>query len=74
MLENDQTIEEIKQNMEDAGCASEEIDAFISIWKSGNKSESMRMLSKQRKALLRSIHTNQADLEHMESLLAAIRR
>ena len=69
MFENYQTIEEVKQNMEDAGYTGEEIDAFIPIWQSGNKSESMRLLSKQRKVLLQSIHKKQAELECLESLL-----
>ena len=67
MFENNQTIEEIKQNMEDAGYTREEIDAFIPVWQSGNKAESMRLLSKQRKVLLVSIHKKQAELERLES-------
>ena len=73
MFENYQTIEEVIQNMKDAGYTREEIDAFIPIWQSGNKSESMRLLSKQRKLLLVSIHKNQAELEHLEGLLTAAR-
>ena len=41
MFENYQTIEEVKQNMEDAGYTGEEIDAFLPIWQSGNKAESL---------------------------------
>lgn len=73
MFENYQTIEEVIQNMKDAGYTREEIDAFIPIWQSGNKSESMRLLSKQRKLLLVSIHKNQAELERLEGLLTAAR-
>ena len=73
MFENYQTIEEVIQNMEDAGYTREEIDAFIPVWQSGNKSESMRLLSKQRKLLLVSIHKKQAELEHLEGLLTAAR-
>ena len=73
MFENYQTIEEIKQNMEDAGYTKKEIDAFIPVWQSGNKAESMRLLSKQRKALLMSIHKKQAELERLEGLLTAAR-
>lgn len=73
MFENYQTIEEVIQNMKDAGYTREEIDAFIPIWQSGNKSESMRLLSKQRKLLLVSIHKKQAELEHLEGLLTAAR-
>ena len=60
MFENKQTIEEIKQNMKDAGYTKKEIDAFIPVWLSGNKAESMRLLSKQRKVLLVSIHKKHA--------------
>ena len=74
MFENYPTIEEIKQNMEDAGYTKKEIDAFITIWQSGNKAESMRLLSKQRKVLLVSIHKKQAELECLEGLLTAARR
>ena len=73
MFENYQTIEEVKQNMKDAGYTREEIDAFIPIWQSGNKLESMRFLSKQRKVLLQSIHKNQAELECLEGLLTTVR-
>ncbi len=73
MFENNQTIEEIKQNMEDAGYTREEIDTFIPLWQSGNKTESMRFLSKQRKALLVNIHKKQAELERLEGLLTAAR-
>ena len=71
MFENDQTIEAVKQNMKDAGCTGEEIDAFLPIWQSGNKAESMRLLSKQREVLLMSIHKKQAELERLEGLLTA---
>lgn len=73
MFENEQTIKEVEQNMEDAGCTREEIDAFIPVWQSGNKAESMRLLSKQRKVLLVSIHKKQAELERLEGLLTAVR-
>ena len=73
MFENDQTIEELKQNMKDAGYTKEEIDAFIPIWQSKNKAESVRLLSKQRKVLLANIHKKQAELERIESLLNAAR-
>ena len=71
MLEDYQTIEEVIQNMKDAGYTREEIDAFIPVWQSGNKAESMRLLSKQRKVLLVSIHKKQAELERLEGLLTA---
>lgn len=73
MPEPYQTIEELEQNMKDAGYTREEMDLFIPIWQSGNKAESLRLLSKQRKSLLQSIHKNQADLEYLESLLASVR-
>ena len=73
MFENNQIIEEVKQNMKDAGYTKEEIDAFIPIWQSGNKPESMRLLSKQRKVLLQSIHKKQAELECLEGLLTTVR-
>ena len=63
MFENYQTIEDTR----------EENDAFIPIWQSGNKLESMRFLSKQRKVLLQSIHKNQAELECLEGLLTTVR-
>lgn len=69
MFENYQTIEEVKQNMKDAGYTKEEIDAFIPVWQSGNKAESMKLLSEQRKVLLQSIHRNQADIECLESII-----
>ena len=72
MLENYQTIEEVKRNMEDAGYKAEDIDAFLPIWESGNKSESIRLLSKQRKILLQSIHKDQADLEFLEGMIKAM--
>ena len=72
MFENEQTIEEIKQNMEDAGYAREEIDAFLPIWESGNKSEGIKLLSKQRKILLQRIHKDQADLEFLEGIIKAM--
>ncbi len=74
MFETNQTIEEVKQNMKDAGYTKKEIDAFIPVWLSGNKEESMRLLSKQRKVLLVSIHKKQAELERLEGLLTAARR
>ena len=73
MFENNQIIEEVKQNMKDAGYTKEEIDAFIPVWQSGNKAESMKLLSKQRKLLLQSIHRNQEDIECLEGLLATVR-
>ena len=73
MFENYQTIEEVIQNMEDAGYTKKEIDAFIPVWQSKDKAESMRLLSKQRKVLLVSIHKKQAELERLEGLLTAAR-
>ena len=72
MFESYQTIEEVKRNMEDAGYTTEEIDTFLPIWESGNKSESIRLLSKQRKILLQSIHKDQADLEFLEGMIKAM--
>ncbi len=73
MLENEQMIKDVEQNMEDAGYTREEIEAFIPVWQSGNKKESMRLLSKQRKVLLVSIHKKQAELERLEDLLTTAR-
>ena len=72
MFENEQTLEEVKQNMEDSGYTMEEIDAFLPIWESGNKSESIKLLSKQRKILLQNIHKDQADLEFLEGIIKAM--
>ena len=72
MFENYQTIEEVIRNMEDAGYTTEEIDVFLPIWESGNKSESIKLLSKQRKILLQSIHKDQADLEFLEGMIKAM--
>ena len=74
MFEVNKTIEELKQNMKDAGCTTGEINRFIPIWQSGNKSESIKLLSKQRKVLLQSIHKDQAELEFLEGLLTAARK
>ena len=64
------SIEEVKQNMEDAGCTKAEIDTFIAAWQSGDLAESMGLLAKKRKRLLQNIHNAQADLYFLESLIA----
>lgn len=64
-----QSMEELVQNLTDAGCDKDTIAGVLSCLQSGNKAESLAQLEKQRSNLLSNIHNEQASIEYLDRLL-----
>ena len=68
-----QSIEELTQNLIDAGCGEELISCLVSCLSGGNKEEGLCRLGERRAELLSDIHKEQSDIEYLDSLLANLR-
>lgn len=61
------------QNLEDAGCSSEEIRDYIQYDKEGLERNKICLLIKQRKYLLNCIHETQKQLDCLDYLLYKVK-
>lgn len=66
-------IENIKQNLVDAGCDRDFINRFMTMDFDKQKNEALTMLARQRKNLLDSIHTNERKIYCLDFLVNKIR-
>ena len=66
-------IENIKQNLVDAGCDKDFINSFMTMDFDKQKNEALTMLARQRKNLLDSIHTNERKIYCLDFLVNKIR-
>lgn len=70
MFEKAPTAEELRQNLRDAGIADREAEALLPVLLCGDRETGLRLLSRQREALLARIHQKQRELERLRVLLA----
>ena len=68
-----QSVEELAQNLIDAGCSEEMIACLVSCLLDGNKEEGLCRLEERRAELLHDIHKEQSDIEYLDALLASLR-
>ncbi len=65
----EQTIEQLIQNLKDAGCTEEEIQCIAAKLEKGATAESMRLLHGCRKRLLEGLHAEQKKLDCLDYLV-----
>lgn len=58
----------LEQNLRDAGCSDEFVVTFMRIWQTGTKQDQLRLLSRQRRVLLDSVHAAQKRLDCLDYL------
>ena len=68
-----QSIEELTQNLIDAGCSKEMIAGLSSCLLDGNKEEGLSRLEERRAELLNDIHKGQSCIEYLDELLMSLR-
>lgn len=61
-------VEAVEQNLRDAGCSDEFVVTFMQVWGTGAVQEQLRLLSRQRCALLDSVHAAQKKLDCLDYL------
>lgn len=64
----------IVQNLKDAGCNPDIIERFMYLQAGGETEEGFRLLSKQRRRLLDTIHENQKMLDNLDYLIYKLRK
>ncbi len=69
-----ETEEAIIQNLKDAGCRSDTIDAFMDNLKTGRKSEGLKALDLHRRRLLEEIHQEQKRLDCLDYLVYQLKK
>lgn len=69
MAEATDLIGQIRQNLKDADCPDEMIDAFLCACVSKREKEGMRLLREHRKSLLDAVHANQKRIDCLDYLL-----
>ncbi len=62
-------IDNIIQNLKDAGCAEADIDSFLLYWKSGHTRQALLVLEKHRKLLLEALHKSKARIDCLDYLV-----
>ena len=70
MFEKAPTAGEIRQNLRDAGMTDWEAEALLPVLLRGDREAGLRLLARQREALLARIHQRQKELERLRVLLA----
>ncbi len=59
----------ILQNLKDAGCSDETVDAFMTLQEEGDYKEQIKLLSDHRKHLLDKLHRNQRRIDCLDYLI-----
>lgn len=67
-------MEELTQNLIDAGCGETMITCFLSCLLRGDKTESLCRLEERRTELLREIHKEQSCIEFLDEQLYSLKR
>lgn len=66
--------ESIAQNLKDAGCDKEVIDAFMHDLQEGNKAKATQLIQKHRCSLLADLHKDQKRIDCLDYLIFMIQR
>ncbi len=76
MLENTMhaPMDEVIQNMKDAGCSTEVIHSCISCIQKGRKEELLKNLNTQRNSLLDKVHEGERQIDCLDYLVYRIVR
>ena len=63
------SAEDIIQNLHDAGCTQETITGFMRCVETGEAKKGMKLLQRQRRELLESLHEGQRKLDCLDYLI-----
>ncbi len=66
--------EDLLRNLNDAGCDARTVEVFLRLRKEGRMREQIRLLSRQRTALLRRLHEEQNRIDSLDWLLYEMKR
>ena len=69
-----QTEEAIIQNLQDAGCDRQSIDAFLEELRTGRESAGLRRLAAHRKTLLDRLHQEQRCIDCLDYLVYQLKK
>lgn len=64
----------ILQNLKDAGCNAQMVEQFFQLQAEGRMENQLKLLSKQRNALLHKVHENQQKLDCLDYLIFRIKK
>ena len=64
----------IRQNLKDAGCCREQIDALLKEIKKGNVNQGLKTLSEHRCCLLDTLHKEQRCIDCLDYLVYRIKK
>lgn len=67
-------LEDITQNLKDAGCSSQVIDQFFELSERHNTDGQFRLLMKHRSLLLDRIHTDQKQIDCLDYLIYRMKK
>ena len=67
-------VRSITRNLKDAGCGAGFIERFLHLQEEGETAEGFRLLSKQRKSLLDTIHAEQKKLDNLDYLIFILKK
>jgi DNA polymerase III delta subunit len=70
----DYSVTDMIQNLEDAGCESDTITAFVDDMKKGKTAESIKLLNRHRQSLLDILHSYQRQIDCLDYLIYQIKK
>lgn len=74
MVQEDNLIQEVIQNLKDAGCAQDEIERFLEELRKGDKEKQLCLLESHRDCLLSKVHTQERRIDCLDYLVYQIRQ
>ena len=64
----------VMENLENAGCSSEDIEQFCRLARENRRPEQLRLLSRHRRLLLEEVHQCQRKLDCLDFLVYRMRK
>ena len=64
----------LHENLVDAGCDENTVNACMTMAKAENKAGILHLLTKQRKSLLQTVHTGQKQIDCLDFLVYSIQK
>jgi hypothetical protein len=68
------SVTDMIQNLEDAGCDSDTITAFVDDMEKGKTAESIKLLNRHRQSLLDILHSDQRQIDCLDYLIYQIKK
>ncbi len=68
------TLGILQENLIDAGCNKETVDACLALVENGNKADILPLLTKHRESLRKTVHTGQTQIDCLDFLVYTIEK